>query len=166
MSKTESFDLDSYVQQISNGPCFICEMLAGNPAFPHHIIYQDDQAVVFLNKFPILYGYVLVAPIEHREQVTGDFTIAEYLELHELIFLVSEAVRQVVPTERVYLLSLGSQQGNSHVHWHIAPLPPGIPFREQQLEALLVTDAILDLSEEEMSGLASRIRSVMDQDDI
>ena len=162
MSRTKPFDMEAYVERISGGPCFICEMLAENPDYPHHIIYRDEQAVVFLNKFPILYGYVLVAPIEHREQVTGDFTMAEYLELQNLIFRVTEAVRQVVPAERLYLLSLGSQQGNSHVHWHIAPLPPGVPFHKQQLEALLVTDTVLDLSNEEMSGLASRIRSVMD----
>jgi diadenosine tetraphosphate (Ap4A) HIT family hydrolase len=163
MSNTMPFDMEAYVERISNGPCFICEMLAGNPEYVHHIIYQDEHAVVFLNKFPILDGYVLVAPIEHREQVTGDFTIPEYLELQKLIFRVSEAVRQVVPTERVYLLSLGSQQGNSHVHWHVAPLPPGVPFHEQQLEALLVTDQVLDLSGEEMAGLARRIRMAMDQ---
>jgi diadenosine tetraphosphate (Ap4A) HIT family hydrolase len=162
MSRTKPFDMEAYVERISGGPCFICEMLAGNPDYPHHIVYRDEQAVVFLNKFPILYGYVLVAPIEHREQVTGDFTMTEYLDLQKLIFRVTEAVRQVVPAERLYLLSLGSQQGNSHVHWHIAPLPPGVPFHEQQLEALLVTDTVLDLSNEEMSGLASRIRSVMD----
>lgn len=161
MPKTKTFDMDAYVEQISSGLCFICEMLNGNPDYAHHIIYRDEQAVVFLNKYPILYGYVLVAPAEHREQVSGDFTEAEYLALQSVIFRVSEAVRQVVPTERVYLLSLGSQQGNSHVHWHITPLPPGVPFEEQQLEALLVTDQILDLSENEMSELASKIRSAM-----
>jgi ATP adenylyltransferase len=161
MPKTKPFDMEAYVKRISSGPCFICEMLAGNPAYHHHIIHQDDQAVVFLNKYPILYGYVLVAPAEHREQVTGDFTEAKYVALQRLIYRVAEAVRQAVPTERVYILSLGSQQGNSHVHWHIAPLAPGVPFEEQQLEALLVTDQILDFSEEEMSGLAGKIRSAL-----
>ena len=68
-----------------------------------------------------------------------------------------------MPAERVYLLSLGSQQGNKHVHWHIAPLPSGVPYHEQQLEALLVKDQILDLSDEEMSELADQIRSAMDK---
>lgn len=161
MSKTKAFNMDTYVEQITNGPCFICEMLDGNPQYAHHIVYEDDKAVVFLNKYPIMYGYVLVSPREHREQVTGDFTEAEYLDLQALIYRVTEAVRQVTRAERVYLLSLGSQQGNSHVHWHIAPLPPGVPFLKQQFEALHVTDRILDLSEEEMSELARQIRSSM-----
>lgn len=163
MTKTKSFDMDAYIERITKGPCFICEILAGNPDYPHHVIYADEQAIVFLNKYPILRGYTLVAPRQHREQVTGDFTPAEYLQLQALLYRVAEAVRRVVPTERVYLLSLGSQQGNSHVHWHIAPLPPGVPFLEQQLEALRVEDRILDLSNEEMSSLAAQIRAAMEQ---
>jgi diadenosine tetraphosphate (Ap4A) HIT family hydrolase len=165
MAQTKSFDMEAYIERTTQGPCFICQILAGNPDYPHHIIYEDEQAIVFLNAYPALYGYTLVAPREHREQVTGDFTQAEYLRLQALIYRVTEAVRQVVPTERVYLLSLGSQQGNSHVHWHIAPLPPGVPFLEQQLEALRVTDRILDLPEAEMSSLATRIRTAMVQMD-
>ncbi len=163
MPTYKPFDMNAYVDRITRGPCFICEMLAGNPAYPNHILYEDETAVVFLNKYPMMVGYTLVAPRAHREQVTGDFSPAEYLALQSLIYRVSEAVRQVVETERVYLLSLGSQQGNSHVHWHIAPLPPGVPFRQQQLEALKVTDQVLDLPEKAMASMAARIRAAMDQ---
>jgi hypothetical protein len=38
----------------------------------------------------------------------------------------------LLPTERLYVLSLGSQQANRHVHWHLAPLPPGVPYEQQQ----------------------------------
>jgi hypothetical protein len=33
-----------------------------------------------------------------------------------LVYRVASAVETVVPTERTYLLSLGSQQGNAHLH--------------------------------------------------
>jgi len=111
-------------------------MLAGDPDYAHHIIYEDETAVAFLNKYPILYGYTLVAPRHHREPVTGDFTREEDLVLQGLAYRLGEALQQVVPTERLYILSLGSQQANSHVHWHIVPLPPGIPLEQQQLESL------------------------------
>ncbi|MGH2593425.1 MAG: HIT family protein, partial [Anaerolineae bacterium] len=111
----------------------------------------------------VLYGYTLVAPREHREQVTGDFTIDEYLALQRRVYRVAEALRQEVPTERMYILSLGSQQGNRHVHWHIAPLPPGVPYREQQLEALGIEKGVLKISDDEMSSLAVRIRQRMER---
>jgi diadenosine tetraphosphate (Ap4A) HIT family hydrolase len=160
MKDRKPFDLDSYMERIQNSPCFICEMIAGR-LNGNHIIQQDDEAIIFLNKYPVLYGYVLVAPVKHKEQVTGDFTVDEYLALQRLLYQTAEAVRQTIHPERVYILSLGSQQGNRHVHWHIAPLPFGVPFKEQQLEALKIDNGILDIEEEEMEGLARRIQQTM-----
>jgi diadenosine tetraphosphate (Ap4A) HIT family hydrolase len=160
MADRKSFDMQTYVQRIKNGPCFICEMVAGRLS-GNHVIHQDESVIVFLNKYPTLYGYVLVAPVKHLEQVTGDFTVDEYLALQCSVYQVAEAVRRSVQAERVYILSLGSQQGNRHVHWHIAPLPYGIPFEEQQLEALSSRHGILDIPDNEMAVLAQRIRQNM-----
>jgi diadenosine tetraphosphate (Ap4A) HIT family hydrolase len=111
----------------------------------------------FLNRYPSLYGYVLVAPKDHREQVTGDFSLDEYLHLQAVVHRVGEAICQVVPTERLYVLSLGSQQANRHVHWHLAPTPSGLPFEQQQLAAL-DSNMVLDLTQAEQAELASRLR--------
>jgi diadenosine tetraphosphate (Ap4A) HIT family hydrolase len=156
----QPFDMAAYVERIQTGPCFICEMIAGRLG-GNHLIHQDETAIVFLNKYPTLYGYVLVAPRAHREQVTGDFSLDEYLALQRVIYRVGEAVRRVTPTERLYILSLGSQQGNRHVHWHIAPLPPGVPFAQQQLEALHIGQGVLPLSDAEMAALAGQIRRAL-----
>jgi diadenosine tetraphosphate (Ap4A) HIT family hydrolase len=158
MNNRKPFDIDGYIHSIQDKPCFICEMVAGR-LNGNHIIEQNDLYIAFLNKYPVLHGYALVAPAAHKEQVTGDFTLEAYLALQRGVYQVAEAVRRTVETERVYILSLGSQQGNRHVHWHIAPLPYGVPFRQQQLEALMVERGILDLSEQEMADLARRIRS-------
>ena len=160
MNGRQAFHFDSYIDQIQNKPCFICEMIAGRLA-GNHVIYQDDHFIAFLNKYSPLYGYVLVAPIGHKEQVTGDFTLEEFLALQRAVYQVAEAVRHTVATERVYILSLGSQQGNRHVHWHIAPLPYNIPFKEQQLAALSLDHGFLDISDQEMAELGRRIRQNM-----
>jgi hypothetical protein len=91
MNNRKSFDLDAYTERIQNGPCFICEMIAG--------------------------------------RLNGNHII---------------------------------QQGNSHVHWHIAPLPFGVPFKEQQLEALKVENGVLDMSDDEMEALARKIQQALD----
>jgi diadenosine tetraphosphate (Ap4A) HIT family hydrolase len=70
-----------------------------------------------------------------------------------VIYRVAEAVRRTALTERVFILSLGSQAANRHVHWHIAPLPTGIPLQDQQYAALAKLE-IVDLSDEEMAQLA------------
>ena len=160
MNDRKPFDVNTYIDRIQNGPCFICEMVHGR-VDANHIIYQDHLSLAFLNKYPVLYGYVLVAPIAHKEQVTGDFTLEEYLALQRRVYQVGEAVRRTVEIERVYILSLGSQQGNCHVHWHIAPLPYGVPFQQQQLEALGMEHGFLDIPESECAALAKRIRQNM-----
>jgi len=160
MNDRKSFDLDSYIESIQSNPCFICEMIAGR-LNGNHIIRQNDEFIIFLNKYPVLYGYALVAPVKHKEHVTGDFTLSEYLALQQTIYQAAEAVRKTVNAERIYILSLGSQQGNRHVHWHIAPLPFGVPFKEQQIEALRIENGVLDIRDDEMEKLARQIQENM-----
>ncbi len=160
MTDRKPFDLDSYIERIQSNPCFICEMIAGR-LNGNHIIQQNDEFIIFLNKYPTLYGYTLVAPIKHKEQVTGDFSLDEYLALQRTIYRTAQAVRKSVNAERIYILSLGSQRGNRHVHWHIAPLPFGVPFKEQQIEALNIENGILDIPDDEMEKLARQIQENM-----
>ena len=162
MTERAAFDLEAYTLRSTQGPCFVCRLVAGDPDYRHHVVYEDDEAIAFLNKWPPFAGYTLVCPKAHREQVTGDFSEAEYLRLQALVRRVGEAVRRVTEAERLYILSLGSQQANSHVHWHVAPLPPGVPVEAQQFAALDVTAAgYLRLSDDEMADIARRIREAL-----
>lgn len=152
--------LDDYLAKVRRS-CFICDILASPDRTRHHIVYEDDLAIAFLDRYPTLYGHVLVAPREHREHVTGDFTEDDYVALQRVVHRVGEAVRRAVPTERLYVVSFGSQQGNRHVHWHVAALPPSVPFEDQQGAALSWKGGILDLSEDELAELAERIRGAI-----
>jgi diadenosine tetraphosphate (Ap4A) HIT family hydrolase len=159
--ENDPYNFEAIRQQVGDR-CFICEMLRGNPEFRHRIFYEDENAVAWLNKYPNVYGYALVAPTEHREAVTGDYGVSEYLALQEVVHRVGEAVRRTVATERLYVLSLGSQQGNNHVHWHLVPLPPGIPFEEQQL-AWIGRPTRLGVSDCELAELAQRLSAAIAQ---
>jgi diadenosine tetraphosphate (Ap4A) HIT family hydrolase len=153
-------DVDAYVARAQAGPCFICELVAGRN--PHPVVFRDDFAIAFLNRYPTLLGYVLVAPLEHKEDVVGNFDEAAYLRLQSLIYRVGRAVSSVVPTERLYVVSLGSKQGNAHVHWHVAPLPPGVSYEKQQFRALMQEeDGYLVVPPEDAQLLAARIASTL-----
>ncbi|MFE0132551.1 hypothetical protein ACFWY6_13425 [Streptomyces sp. NPDC059037] len=54
-----------------------------------------------------------------------------------------------------------SQQGNSHLHWHIAALPPEVPYREQQFHSLMTENGVLAVSPEEAADVAARIRAAV-----
>jgi len=69
-------------------------------------------------------------------------------------------VRNVMNPERLYVLSLGSQEANAHVHWHIVPCPPETPFEEQQLALLNAEErGIVQLEHESAEEFAAYIRT-------
>ncbi len=158
MPERENFDLEEYVLRSTEGDCFICEFLAGNPDYQHLLVYETDTSVVFLNKYPTLFGYVLVAPKQHLCDATGSFSEEQYLEMQQLIYRTSEAIRKELDPERIYILSLGSVTANAHVHWHIAPLPPGVPLEEQQYYALMHENGVVEFSNEQAEEFVRKIR--------
>ena len=155
------FDSAAYDARVRSGPCFICGIINNEPSdlrAANVIVYADDEVLVLLNRYPTLRGYTLVCPRRHVERVVSEFSADEYLSLQRWIYRVGRAIEAVVPTERLYILSLGSQQGNRHVHWHLAPLPPGVPYAEQQLAAVALSRGVLDISREEQEALALQLR--------
>ena len=150
-------DMDALHRGFRTKPCFVCEVVDGTNDLPQHFVYEDNRAVAFLDAYPKAYGYTLVAPKEHREQATGDFTMEEYIDLQQLVYGVTEAVREEVGAERMYITTYGSNQGNSHVHWHVVPLPPGVPYEDQQGAWASWSKGVLKIPEEEMASLAGRV---------
>jgi diadenosine tetraphosphate (Ap4A) HIT family hydrolase len=158
----EPVDLGQYLEEARDG-CFICRLARGDPTLaPHEVVWRDSQAVAFLDRSPAVYGHTLIAPLAHLEQVTGDMSLHAYLGLQRVVYAVAEAVRLALKPERVYLLSLGSQQLNAHIHWHVVPCPPGVPL-EQQQAALLdrTTRGAVKLTPGEREALAGRLRENM-----
>ena len=102
MRQRRAFDVQALAERSRNGPCFICEFLKGTPGYEHIEVFRTQDAVVFLNKFPTLFGYVLVAPLQHREQVTGAFSENEFLDLQRIIY-------------RAWLLAPAARRGNPKV---------------------------------------------------
>lgn len=153
------FDIEAYIRRSREGPCFVCAFLNGDPDYRHHLVYEDAETVAFLAKYPTLRGYCLVAPRDHLESWLDDLDEPRFLRFQAVVRRVGRAVAATVPTERMYSLSLGSRQGNAHLHWHVAPLPPGVPYERQQFHALMASHGVLDVDDAEQAALAARIRA-------
>ncbi|MCF3103151.1 HIT family protein [Streptomyces roseoverticillatus] len=151
-------DLDAYSARAQSGPCFVCAFLAGDPDFAHEMVFEDDEHVAFLDRWPTLPGKVLVAPKAHVEHVIRDLDEAAYLRLMRVVRSVALAVERVFAPERTYLLSLGSQSANAHLHWHIAGLPAGVPLGQQQFHALMTEHGVLEHAPEDRTEIAARLR--------
>jgi diadenosine tetraphosphate (Ap4A) HIT family hydrolase len=81
----------------------------------------------------------------------------EYVRLQRLVYRVTETVREEVGAERMYIFTFGSNEGNSHTHWHVVPLPPGVPYEDQQGAWSGWSKGVLKIPQEEMAYLAARI---------
>jgi diadenosine tetraphosphate (Ap4A) HIT family hydrolase len=159
------FDAQWYERRVRGGPCFICAIVDGSHD-DHLVVFRDDICIAFLAKWPTLVGYTLLAPLEHRTDVVADFTEDQYEALQRRIHRLGRAVSAAVPTERLYVLSLGSHQGNAHVHWHLAPLPGGVPYERQQLAALIhESGGYLDIPDNDLAHLAAQIRARVEEGD-
>ncbi|WP_329538739.1 HIT family protein [Streptomyces sp. NBC_01358] len=154
-------DLERYVERARSGPCFVCAFLAGHPDYAHATVFEDADHVAFLDRWPTVPGKVLVAPRVHVEHVVRDLDEAAYGRLMLFVREIALAVEAVCGPERTYLYSLGSQQGNAHLHWHIAALPPGVPYPEQQFHALMTENGVLALPPEQSASMAARLREAV-----
>ena len=155
------FDLAGYVARVQTNAdpthCFICAIARGDRD-DHLVVFRDEMSIGFMAKDPTLLGCCLVAPLDHRTGVVDDFSETEYLALQQRVYRVGRAVCRAVPSERLYVLSMGSQQAVAHVHWHVAPLPPGIPYEQQQYAALMHENGYLPIPDADLRTLAERIR--------
>ena len=158
----QPFDLAGLVQRTKTGRCFICGLLSGDPTYAHHVVAQDDDTIIFLSKYPTLPGYCLVAPKTHIEDLAEGLSPNAYLRQQSIVHRLSRTLKQVFDAERIYVLSLGSQQGNSHLHWHVVPLPKGVPYEQQQYHALMAEHGVLEFSDVEMADMAARIGRAYD----
>ncbi|MFH1314984.1 MAG: HIT domain-containing protein [Candidatus Uhrbacteria bacterium] len=152
--------IDQYIEECARTSCFICDIVEGKDIRKkHHIIFEDDQTIVFLSNKPTQYGHVLVCPKKHVEQLASDLNEADYLELQTVAHRTNRVVSKVVEHERLYIASFGSQQMNSHIHFHVVPIPPGTPIREQQMASMMPElVGYLELEESEWKELTNKLR--------
>ncbi|MCC3773815.1 HIT family protein [Streptomyces sp. UNOB3_S3] len=154
-------DLEAYDERAQSGPCFVCAFLSGHPDYRHETVFEDEDHVAFLDRWPTLPGKLLVAPRHHVEHVVRDLNEAAYTRLMLFVREIALAAEAVLGPERTYLYSLGSQQGNTHLHWHVAGLPPGVPYREQQFHALMSENGVLCPTPEDAATTAAHIREAV-----
>jgi diadenosine tetraphosphate (Ap4A) HIT family hydrolase len=160
-TERQAMDLAGYAARTRSGPCFVCAFLAGHADYRHETVFEDQDHIAFLDRWPTVRGKVLVAPKAHVEHVVRDLDEVAYLRLMLVVREVALAVESVCGSERTYLYSLGSQQGNAHLHWHIAALPPGVPYEQQQFHALMTENGVLSVPATKAAEMASRLRAAV-----
>lgn len=129
--------------------CIFCEIVQGKK--DGHFIYEDENYVAFLDKYPIDTGHSLVMPREHFEKIT-DMTAEKVGELFSKIPKIAKAVIEATKADA---FSVAQNNGRAakqivpHVHIHIIP-------RYESRETIWTRREIA--KENELKILAERIR--------
>ncbi len=102
--------------------CRFCEIIKGN--LPASFVFQNTRIVVFMDKFPITEGHLLVVPVTHYENI---FEIPEDLlsEAIKIAQRTSIAARSALSnvTGVTILQNNGDSAGQKIFHFHIHVIP-------------------------------------------
>lgn len=119
--------------------CLFCEIVAGN--IPSRIVYEDGNAVAFLDVEPWQEGHTLVVPRRHVEHALVD---AEVLgDLAPAVLAVSEILRERLRASGFNVLTnVGQDSGQAVFHAHVHVLPrweaaPGVENMRGQVHRSL-----------------------------
>ena len=132
--------------------CIFCDIVEGKR--DGHIIYEDENHLVFLDKYPIDEGHTLVIPKKHYERIT-DMAPEDVGKIFTLVPKIAKAVLLGAGADA---FSLAQNNGKAakqiipHVHIHIIPRynSKGTIWTKRQIS----TDSELD-------ELAKKIRSAI-----
>jgi histidine triad (HIT) family protein len=101
--------------------CIFCDILDGKR--DSHLVYEDEDHIAFLDKYPIDDGHTLVIPRKHHEIITD----MESQDVGKIFSLVPKIAKAVLIGSGADAFSLAQNNGKAakqiipHVHVHIIP---------------------------------------------
>ena len=132
--------------------CVFCRIIEGKE--PGYIVYQDEDVVVILDKYPINKGHMLVMPRRHYENI---FEIPEetLCKVSKVAKMMAEASIKALGADGVRLLqNNGPSAGQVVFHFHVHVIPYyGGGYRKGRPE----------LTREEAEEVVSKIRRYLEE---
>ena len=130
--------------------CIFCDMVNGK--LPFHMIYEDDDCLVILDKYPIDNAHSLIITKKHFEKII-DMNIDDVSRLFSKIPKIANAIIKATNADA---FSIAQNNGKAakqivpHVHIHIIP-------RYDATGTLWTKRKIM--SDNELSELAGKIKN-------
>ena len=101
--------------------CIFCNVMDGK--LPSHIIYDDDDCLAILDRYPIDNGHSLIITRQHYEKIT-DMSIDD---VSRLFSKVPKIINAIIKATGADAFSIAQNNGKSakqiipHVHIHLIP---------------------------------------------
>ena len=102
--------------------CIFCDILDGKREA--HIVYEDEDHIAFLDKYPIDDGHTLVIPKKHYET---NYRYGFKVDVGKIFSLIPKIAKAVLSGACADAFSLAQNNGKAakqiipHVHIHIIP---------------------------------------------
>lgn len=117
----------NYIATAGSSPkpeCFLCHYRDSTNDAENYVVNRSEHSLIVLNRFPYNNGHLLIAPRDHKAELT-DLSDAELLDLQQQIRRMVQLLRLVMGAEGFNVgLNLGRVAGAGlpgHLHWHIVP---------------------------------------------
>ena len=130
--------------------CIFCDVIDGK--LPSHMIYDDDDCLAILDKYPIDNGHSLIITRQHYEKIT-DMSIDD---VSKLFSKVPKIINAIIKATGADAFSIAQNNGKSakqiipHVHIHLIP-------RYNKTGTLWTKRKIM--SDDELKQLAEKIKN-------
>ena len=101
--------------------CVFCDIVRGST--PSHVLYQDEDYIAILDKYPIAFGHTLVMPKKHFERV-NDLSIREFSALYARVYALNRIITSRMNASASHISINDGTAANQlipHVHVHIIP---------------------------------------------
>jgi len=123
--KRERRDLLQRIQELRRqGICYICQDLKTKEVFgEQHIIWEDDEFRVVLDRYPRVEGHTILTYKPHREDVS-ELSDGEAAAVFQMCVKVVKAIKSALGAEKVYILSMCDGPIN-HLNFQLLPRYPG-----------------------------------------
>ena len=101
--------------------CIFCDVMDGK--LPSHMIYDDDDCLAILDRYPIDNGHSLIITRQHYEKIT-DMSIDD---VSRLFSKVPKIINAIIKATGADAFSIAQNNGKSakqiipHVHIHLIP---------------------------------------------
>ncbi len=127
--------------------CVFCKIVEGK--FTSYKVYEDENYLAFLDKFPRTPGHIQIIPKGHYRWVYDVPNFGEYFEVAKKIV---DGVKKALNPRLVHLVTIGDEV--PHAHIHVVPR-----FEDDGHGVLIDMSKTLNLSDEEMKGIAEKVSS-------
>ena len=115
------FAVENVRGNVAGLSCVFCDIIQGTAT--SYIIYEDQEFIAILDKYPISIGHTLVMPKKHFERV-NDLSEKEFCALYARVHALNRFITSRIGASASHISINDGAAANQlipHVHVHIIP---------------------------------------------